>query len=237
MQTNIKHEQLQTTGPEMQNIFEKLPIDVPNDTHHEHIKSNQLPIKKQIDHKSYLSCATSSQHIQPQKKDINASDALKMPFNTHWSVWIHKNTSKDWSLNSYSKIMTIYNVGDFWSFMNSFNKINYMDFQFFVMRGDIIPIWEEIENRNGGAASIRLKLSDKNLLPVWEDICLHTLNENICDASIEINGVSFNLKNDLTVIKIWNKDGNCDISKKITRNITGKYRLNSIVYIKNRPEY
>jgi hypothetical protein len=133
--------------------------------------------------------------------------------------------------------MTIHNIGDLWSFINNFNKINYMDYQFFVMRGDIIPIWEAPENRNGGAASIRMRLSDKNLLHVWEEVCLYAINDQICPSPKDVNGVSFNLKNDLTVIKIWNNNGCNDISRKISKNITNKYRLFSIVYIKNRPEY
>jgi hypothetical protein len=171
------------------------------------------------------------------KKTIDANDALKMVFPTPWNVWIHQNSSKDWSLDGYDHIMIIENVGDFWSFINAFNKINYMDYQFFVMRGNIAPIWEAPENRYGGAASIRLRLSNKNLLSIWEDICLYTINNQIYQTPDDINGISFNLKNDLTVIKVWNNDGNLDISGKLSRNIVSKYKLHSIVYIKNRPEY
>jgi len=156
-------------------------------------------------------------------------------FNASWNIWIHKNSSKDWSLNGYNKIFEITNIADFWNFMNNFNKLNYMDYQFFIMRGNITPIWEDPENATGGAASIRLKVSDKNLLDVWTDLCLYTINEQVCQTDDPINGISFNLKNDLTVIKIWNKNGS-DISKKISKNLINKYKLYSVVYIKNRPE-
>lgn len=246
MQTNIKNKSIQTTSPGMQNIYGKLPIDSPCSNY----KPSEQPIRSKLSVKkaqsnnqphtvTYANMAVIQPPPQPlpQQKPVNAEDALKMTFPVPWNIWIHKNSSKDWSLAGYDKIMTIQNVGDLWSFINSFNKVNYMDYQFFVMRGDIIPIWEAPENRNGGAASIRMKLSDKNLLRVWEEVCLYAINDQICPSPKDVNGVSFNLKNDLTVIKIWNKDGNHDISRKISRNITNKYKLYSIVYIKNRPEY
>lgn len=114
--------------------------------------------------------------------------------------------------------MTIINVADFWKFSNNFHQINYMDYQFFLMKNDILPIWEAPENRNGGAISVRVSVSNPNLLNIWEDACLLTINGQICVNSNDINdinGLSFNLKNNLTVIKIWNGHGNNDISKKI----------------------
>ena len=158
-------------------------------------------------------------------------------FNSSWNVWIHKNSSKDWTINGYDKIFTISTISDFWNFMNNFNKLNYMDYQFFIMRGNITPLWEDPDNKNGGAASIRMKIADKNLLSFWEDICLYTLNENICSGNNPnefITGVSFNLKNDLTVFKLWNNSCN-DISKKISKNIMNKFKIHSVLYIRNRP--
>jgi hypothetical protein len=166
---------------------------------------------------------------------INKNDANQIIFPHPWNIWIHKNSSKDWSLESYDNIMTINNVIDFWNFINNFNKLNYMDYQFFIMNNNIKPTWEDPENRNAGAASIRLKLSDKNLLKVWEDICLYVFCDQICTEITTINGISFNLKNDLVVIKIWNDTINNDISKKINRQIISKYKLNNIIYIKHRP--
>lgn len=192
---------------------------------------------------------TSNQHVKnklsikkpPSKlidNSFNPNSASNMFFPYSWNVWIHKNSSSDWSISGYDNIMTIKSVADFWLFANAFNKLNYMDYQFFIMRENIKPIWESPENRNGGSAIIRLRLSDKNLLNIWEDICLYTINNQICSSSIsDINGISFNLKNDLTVIKIWNNNGAIDISKKISKQLIQKYKLHAIVYTRNRPEF
>jgi hypothetical protein len=207
----------------MSNLFNNLSLD--DDI-------NEKKMKKNITQKNL-----SLQDKQPMNTQqlFNKEDALKIIFPHTWNVWIHRNSSKDWSLSSYDRIMSVNNAAEFWNFINNFNKINYMDYQFFMMRNDIKPTWEDPVNYNGGAASIRLKLSDKNLLKIWEDICLYVLCDQICTEITTINGISFNLKNDLVVIKIWNDNINNDISKKINKQLISKYRLFQIVYIKNRP--
>lgn len=174
--------------------------------------------------------------IDPNRgiQEISQNMGEKLVFPSFWSVWIHKNSSNDWSLNSYHKVMTIHTIADFWRFINNFDKINYMEYQFFIMRNNITPTWEDPENKNGGAASLIIRISDPNLLKIWEDVCVMTINEQIYDKMDEINGVSFNLKDDLTVIKIWNKNMNDDISKKLPECFVNKYKLYSISYRKNR---
>jgi hypothetical protein len=153
---------------------------------------------------------------------------------TKWNVWVHNSKSTDWSLTGYHRILTIETIKDMWEFLNNFNNMNYLEYQFFVMRNDITPIWEDPFNINGGAASFRLRATDKNLIPFWVDSCVHTLNENICSCPENINGISFNLKDDLVVIKVWNNNEN-DISQLMANSLIQKYDIRAIVYIKNRP--
>jgi hypothetical protein len=199
------------------------------------IKKNNYQFQKPI-HKplplsqSYCTVINSQYKIH----DVSQNNGEIMNFPTFWSVWIHKNSSSDWSLDSYHKIMTIHNVADLFGFLNNFDKINYMEYQFFIMKNSITPVWEDPENKYGGAASIIIRISDPNLLKIWEDICVMTINEQIYDKADEITGISFNLKNDLTVIKIWNKNMNDDISKKLPECFISKYKLYSVAYRKNR---
>lgn len=165
-----------------------------------------------------------------------------MIFSNEWNVWIHNNASIDWKISGYEKIMTIRTVKDFWEIMHNFNMLNYMEYQFIIMRNNILPIWEEPENKNGGAASLRIKLSDSDmthnnsrLLCVWEDMCVYVFAGKMCQTDA-INGISFNLKKDMAVIKIWNKNSDIDISKNMPHELLAKYKLRP-VYIKNRPEH
>lgn len=167
------------------------------------------------------------------KSDSPDDDNIAFPIT--WNVWIHKNSSNDWSINGYDNIMGISEITDMWYFLNNFCKLNYMDFQFIIMRGNIPPLWECPDNENGGAAVIRVKTLHPKLLNIWYEICIMTINEDICNINpSEITGVSFNLKRDLTVIKIWNRHDTIEINKIIPSNLINKYKL-KVAYTKNRP--
>ena len=193
-------------------------------------KNNSYAHKSTQQSRTYRTIVDKQHH----KENITVDIGEKMLFSNPWNVWIHKNSSTDWSLDSYHKLMTINSVSDMWSFLNNFDKINYMEYQFFIMKNDITPVWEDPENINGGAASMLIRVCDPNLLKLWKDLCVLVINEQIYDNPKEINGISFNLKNDLTVIKIWNKDLNDDISNKLPECLINKYNLFAITYRKNK---
>jgi hypothetical protein len=161
----------------------------------------------------------------PEQQLSENDEFLKLKFPSTWNVWIHKNSSNGWKITDYNKIYSISSVHDLLSFVNNFNKLNYIELQFFVMKGEILPIWEDEPNRNGGTAVTNIKLPNNNLIKIWEDICLLTINQQICATPNEINGISFNLKNDMTVIKIWNKDWKNDISRIMSRMLSFNYGL------------
>lgn len=237
--------QLPVTG---QSCVEPVNIDV--NTQMEQLKLQQ-DIEK-IDSETKLCCDSPTNIV----KQENGSDLI---LKNYWTVWIHKNSSTDWSLKSYNKVMLIKSIADFWKFINNFNKLMYTDYQFFIMRNDITPTWEDPSNKFGGAASIKLSVTDSCLLTIWERICLQMICEKLyfgTSPSIDVNGASFNLKDTTTVIKIWNNDNRNDIVKKLSivgvnsmpepgnfrtvgrprgdPVINPKYK---IIYIKNRPDH
>lgn len=224
------------------NTFDNLPNDEYKVSRRK-IKSKNTYAKKHVPERQNQSTQSHQKHddnnmlnnnpINIQKEHIPLEDAEKITFKNKWVVWIHPNSSDDWTLKGYTKIMEIENIADFWSFMNNFKILNYMDHQFFVMRDGITPLWEDIHNKNGGASSLRISAFSENLLDIWELMCLLTVNENICSDSDDINGISFNLKRDLTVIKLWNKNEFNDITNKISGILTTKYKCR-FKYIRNR---
>ena len=168
-----------------------------------------------------------------------------------WTIWIHDNMSTDWSLESYSRVMSFNTMDKFWQYVNNFNKLNYVDYQFFIMRNTITPTWEDPSNKNGGAASFKLSVTDPCLLSLWENLCMQLVCESIYFGSTpskDINGISFNLKDTTTVIKIWNANSQVDVIKKIAiigiNSILNDAKLlcrtahnqkYKIFYIRNRP--
>jgi hypothetical protein len=156
-----------------------------------------------------------------------------MKFNSVWNVWTHEIFNKDWSLQSYKHVYKIENVADLWGFLNNMDKFNYTKVHFFIMRDTIKPIWEDEMNRNGGICKIKI---DGDALESWEDFVIYTINEDIVTNFSTINGISFNPKNNHTIIKVWNSCAE-DISVTLHDDIKEKYKDNSIRYDLNIPEY
>ncbi len=156
-----------------------------------------------------------------------------LKFNSVWNLWTHDIYNRDWSLQSYQHVFAIENVGELWGFLNNIQQFNYLKTHFFLMRDNIKPIWEDSQNRNGGMCKLKV---EQNILDAWEEFVIYTLNEDIVENFNTINGISFNPKNNFTIIKIWN---NCKENIQNTLNpiLKNKYQNTSIKYDLNIPEY
>ena len=128
--------------------------------------------------------------------------------NSYWRVWKHATDNSDWSLESYDKIYTINSVGSFWKFFNNFNLLNKINNQLFIMREEVAPIWEDVNNKNGGICSIKIDhYNNRNRNEVGSEImlciCLLVMNETLIMKNQIVNGVSYAVKNKSIFIKIW----------------------------------
>ena len=144
------------------------------------------------------------------------------PLDTYYTLWYHGITEKNWDKDSYVKIGTIHSLKDFWIYYNSINT--FLKGIFFLMKEDILPIWEVPDNINGGYWSFRVdrdKVDD-----IWTKLSIQLITENICNSSSskseqqqleqsdqqeeiikhDINGISISPKAVNAVIKIWNND-------------------------------
>ena len=150
------------------------------------------------------------------------------PLNTYYTLWYHGITEKNWNKDSYIKIGIIHSIKDFWTYYNNINT--FLKGIFFLMKEDILPIWEVPDNINGGYWSFRVdrdKVDD-----IWTKLSIQLITENICDSSRiesdeledseeseknesehdinilkhDINGISISPKAVNAVIKIWNND-------------------------------
>ncbi len=128
----------------------------------------------------------------------------KYQFNTGWTVWYHHSLN-DWSVNGYRKIFNVNNIKNFWDFHNNINCIGGINnLHFFLMRKDITPIYEDTKNRNGGVWSMLVPVFKAQ--EVWEEIAAAMCGEYLVKDMSMITGLSINLKNNVSVIKIWNND-------------------------------
>ncbi len=162
-------------------------------------------------------------------------------FSNSYTLWMHDINNKEWGIESYKKLCKIDNVSDFWKLFNNFDKLWGSDEKFsryahyFFMKEGIEPIWEHETNRNGGMCSFKLEINDS--LPVWTDLIMRFVCDNLNKEPTDINGISISPKNSWAIIKIWNRENKNDLSKTLDHDILKKYGNLSIKYKSNSPEY
>ena len=162
-------------------------------------------------------------------------------FNSDWNLWYHHELN-NWRVDGYRKIFHIKNIKDFWDLHNNIDCLGGITNQhFFLMRDNILPIWEDSANRNGGSWSI--KLNDiSNVFNIWLKLSILMMGENIVKderhkVSKLVVGLSLNLRNQNTcIIKIWNRDASLNSIKLLHDDITKEFGYN-IIYKKNMVEY
>jgi hypothetical protein len=154
----------------------------------------------------------------------NDSDIL---ISQQYVLWCHDLDSNDWSIESYNKICTIDTVSMFWKIFNNFYKLDTKN-DYFLMKKDITPTWEDTANRDGGICSIRIDII--NAYELWEELCTYMICDQLTDDSNDVNGISFCPKYNWAMIKIN------DLSKTFPKDILKKYKYPSIKYKINIPE-
>jgi hypothetical protein len=134
----------------------------------------------------------------------------ELKLNTPWTVWVHKSDNPDWTLPSYQKRYIINSIGSFWRFFNNFQFYDCYKNQLFIMRGEVAPIWEDLNNKFGGICSIKIDSIQRGFktdisTEIFISVCLLIMNETFIANSDDINGISYNFKKRGILIKIWTK--------------------------------
>jgi len=179
--------------------------------------------------------------------------------NSHWTVWVHRLNCTDWTITGYQKIYVINSIGSFWRFFNNFQLFNTYNNQIFIMREEIAPIWEDVNNKFGGICSLKFDSIQRGMktdisTEAFVLICLLIMNETFTQDMKNINGISYAVKKKSSLIKIWTKtySENKDFTKELPVPLINKFNqelqrqskfiLNndgkiSIQYKQIKPEY
>jgi hypothetical protein len=159
---------------------------------------------------------------------------MDIELNNKWILWSHNNKN-DWTINGYKKMYEISSVYEFWKIYNNWDKLGGLTKNnLFLMKENIIPIWEDENNINGGCWSF--KNVESNAYELWEDLSCNLVTDNLCPTiSNEIVGLSIALKkNNNIIIKIWNINSKNNSLKFINSNILSKWGTN-IIYSAHVP--
>jgi hypothetical protein len=152
-----------------------------------------------------------------------------------FNIWVHTIDSKDWTKTSYKVVYKIKSLYDFWEFFTNIHLYNQWKYNFFIMKENSFPSWEDETNRNGGTCSIRIDINKS--IELIEQLCILLVNETLINDSNDINGISFYAKNNWCIIKIWNKNNKNNISQQLPQYLRKMYPSITIQYKVNTPEY
>jgi translation initiation factor 4E len=127
------------------------------------------------------------------------------------TLYAHLPYDTDWTINSYKTIHTFKTADEL---INLYNKIPdeiVKNCMLFLMKNDIKPMWEDVNNKNGGSFSFRIE--NNKILDKWFLISYLFLNNKLISSNSIINGITISPKKNFNILKIWvsnckNKDIN-----------------------------
>ncbi len=123
---------------------------------------------------------------------------------TGWTLFYHDPNNESYVVESYIPLITFHTVEELGAVIKLMKPKHVLNGMFFLMREGIEPIWESIDNRNGGAWSIRV-FAD-NVYNVFMDIMMRTVGETLCRDPVDITGITLSPKRGACIIKIWTRD-------------------------------
>ena len=136
----------------------------------------------------------------------------------NWTLWFHNPESDEWSENSYIKIYSFNTIEQFWSLFNKIPTLHLSTGMYFLMKEDILPLWEDSKNITGGCWSY--KVAKKEASQGYLDLLVATISENICPEHPDIiNGASISPKKGFCIIKVWNNDSQYSDPKLLSSEI------------------
>lgn len=169
--------------------------------------------------------------MNSQLKNKITNKSPKLSCNWNWYAHTKKN---DWSINGYTQLYTINSIQDIHIVLNYLLKKDktLFRYQYFIMKNDIKPTWEDKANINGGAWSFKTNSSGAKEL--WTEMVYYVLGETFSKKDDIINGISICFKNFSTIIvKVWNNNKKYSSIKLINTDLINKYKY-SVVYKKHK---
>ena len=122
-----------------------------------------------------------------------------------WTLWYHSINNKEWTNDSYVKVIELRTLLDYKLLENIFRINHLQNGMFFIMKNNIFPTWEDPNNRLGGCISFKY---DNNILKEFLKLLLLCITNNLSTKENinEINGLSIAPKKEFNIVKIWTKN-------------------------------
>jgi len=130
------------------------------------------------------------------------------PLQYSWRIWAHYINDTDWSNKSYISIHNCSNIEEIIAFHETLilSEGVIRKYMLFFMKDDILPMWEDEANRNGGCFWFKIPLD--NIQTNWKTILYSIVGNTISSNKLFINdisGVVLSPKKHYYIIQIWMK--------------------------------
>ncbi len=124
---------------------------------------------------------------------------------SNWTFYIHLQNDDNWDYSGYHNIITLDTVEKAVLLNEELSFELIKKTMLFVMRDNIKPMWEDIENQSGGGFSF--KVHNKNIEQVWKKLFFLLIGESLTNKQNfeNINGISLSPKKSFCIVKIWMK--------------------------------
>ena len=202
------------------NDGEDMPIkkkeDIKNDTILKYNDNEDFTVKKYYKNYKKATPITSLKNNVVQLKIVNATiDILNDNMPSYYNLFLrHVEYDKNWNnIQSFTKIKTIYTWYELMCMLNSLiHNNNTKNFNIFIMKNEISPLWEDNENRHGSRTNIKVEFFEEcfNIIKhLMQCISNNSLFIDEYNTLNTIQGITFNPKVKQGVVyyivQIWYK--------------------------------
>jgi hypothetical protein len=198
-----------------------------NDTKKIHAEEKSNPFETHVSRKNVkkniretkIKTVLENFSFEKVKQDSTLDD---IELSSYYQVYAHYNGDKNWRYGNYltvSKLSSWKNIGGFLNCVNEdHGQFSMSNFDIFIMKNNISPMWEDEQNKHGSIMSIKLS-ENEEAFSIFKFLLL-----NICNNSLLIytdktfnktNGITFstkiveNINIKSFIVKIWFKDNFC----------------------------
>jgi hypothetical protein len=214
-------------------------------------KDNDLVFKKY--YKNYNKKLYTPPQISKKQVIIKSPtiETLKENISNYYKVYArHIDYDKNWNnIQSFNNIETIHTWYELITSSNTFlSNLNTANFNLFVMKNEISPMWEDNENRHGSRTNIKID-NITECMEIFKMLLIYIANNNLLideyNSLNTIQGITFNPKKkdnvNYFIIQIWYKMNftikyykNNNFINKNVLNLLNKY---SVYTRKQKPEF
>ena len=178
--------------------------------------------------------------VTNNSNEFDSTDIKIQSFNqlkNNWNLWAHLPHDTDWSFTGYKKILQFKTVEETIAITESLPEDLIKNCMLFIMKDGVSPMWEDVQNRNGGCFSY--KISNKYIYEVWRNLTYALVGEIISNNIQFVNsvvGITVSPKKNFCVVKIWLTNCSHQNPQVVTNEI--KYLIpQGCLFKKHTPEY